>query len=86
MAKRASTVRVVIDVRTFEPDDVIKTLRSQRDGLGDHFVSVTLPSLGFEGKAQAGGSVIHEHEPQDRTCTALLNNDRIFRDDGQDEL
>lgn len=82
----ARTVRVVIDIRTTEPDDLIKVLRQQKDSLGDHFTSVVLPSMGFEGKAQAGGNVIHEHEEGDRTCQALLHNDRIWRDDGQDEL
>ena len=87
MAQNAArTVRVVIDIRTYEPDDLIKVLRSQKDGLGDHFTAVVLPSMGFDGKAQAGGSVIHEHESEDRTCQALLRNDRIYRDDGQDEI
>jgi hypothetical protein len=87
MAQQAArTVRVTIDLRTYEPDDLIKVLRSQKDGLGDHFTAVVLPSMGFDGKAQAGGSVIHEHEPEDRPCRALFGNDRIWRDDGQDEL
>ena len=87
MARNAArTVRVTIDIRCFEPDELISTLRSQKDGLGDHFTAVVLPSMGFDGKAQAGGSVIHEHESEDRTCAALLRNDRIWRDDGQDEI
>ena len=82
----ARTVRVVIDVRTTEPEDLIRILTSQHDSLGDHFTAVVLPSMGFDGKAQAGGSVIHEHVPKDRHCRALYGNDRIWRDDGQDEL
>lgn len=86
MATRASTVRVTIDVRTFDPDDLIKILSQQGDGLGDHFTAVVLPSMGFESKAQAGGAVIHQHEECDRQCTALMNNDRLWRNDGQDEI
>jgi hypothetical protein len=82
----ARTVRVTIDIRTFEPEDLIKTLRAQGDSLGDHYVSVVLPAMGFEGKAQAGGNVIHDHEPGDRECSALSVNDRLWRNDGQDEL
>lgn len=85
-SQRAATVRVVIDIRTFEPEDLMKVLRAQKDSLGDHYVSVVLPAMGFEGKAQAGGNVIHEHEEGDRTCQALLHNDRLWRDDGQDEI
>lgn len=83
---RAATVRVTIDVRTLDPETLIKILKSQGDGLGDHFTAVVLPSMGFESKAQAGGTIIHEHESSDRQCQALLNNDRIWRDDGQDEI
>jgi hypothetical protein len=82
----AKTVRVVIDIRTFEPEDLIKILSSQGDGLGDHFTAVVLPSMGFHGKAQAGGGVIHDHTPEDRPCQALMRSDRIWRKDGQDEI
>lgn len=86
MAARAATVRVTIDVRTYEPEDLVKTLKQQHDSLGDHFTAVVLPAMGFEGKAQAGGTVIHEHEENDRPCQALSRSDRIWREDGSDEI
>lgn len=86
MAQSAQTVRVITDIRTYEADDLMKILKAQRDGLGDHMVSVVLPSLGFEGKAQAGGTIVHEHEAMDRTCKGVTQTDRLYRDDGNDEI
>lgn len=84
--KNAETVRIVTDIRTYEPEDLMKVLKAQGDGLGDHMVSVTLPSMGFEGKAQAGGTFVHEHNAGDDECGSLFKMPRLWRDDGQDEL
>ena len=80
------TVRVTADIRTLQPDDLIETLRKQGDGLGDHMVAVVLPAMGFEGKAQAGGTHIHQHEDNDRDCRSLTAAPRMYRQDGNDEL
>lgn len=80
------TVRVTADIRTLQPDDLIETLRKQGDGLGDHMVAVVLPAMGFEGKAQAGGTHIHQHEDNDRDCRSLTVAPRMYRQDGNDEL
>jgi len=82
----AVTVRVICDVRTFEGDDLLKILRAEGDNFGDHIVAVTLPALGFEGKAKAGGTHVHEHEPEDRPCKAIGQSERLWRDDGEDEF
>lgn len=82
----ATTVRVITDIRTYEPEELMKVIKRERDGVGDHMVSVVLPSMGFEGKAQAGGTIVHEHEPGDRACKTVANLDRMYRDDGNDEI
>lgn len=80
------TIYVTTCIRAFEADDLVDILRKQGDGLGDHMVAVTLPAMGFEGKAQAGGSHIHVHESDDRDCATMKSMDRMYRKDGQDEL
>lgn len=82
----AQTVRVTTDIRVFEYEELVEILRKQGDGLGDHMVAVVLPAMGFEGKAQAGGSHIHTHEEDDRNCASLKSLPRMYRDDGQDEI
>jgi hypothetical protein len=86
MARNATTVRVVTDIRTYDPEDLQKVIKTQGDSIGDHMVSVVLPSMGFEGKAQAGGTFVHEHDAGDRECGSLHGMPRLFRDDGQDEI
>ena len=80
------TIRVTTDIRAFDADELVDTLRKQGDNLGDHMVAVVLPAMGFEGKAQAGGSHIHQHESDDRDCGTMKSMDRMYRKDGQDEL
>jgi hypothetical protein len=80
------TVRVTADIRTLDPEELVETLRKQGDNLGDHMVAVVLPAMGFEGKAQAGGSHIHQHEEDDRDCASMKSMPRMYRKDGQDEL
>lgn len=86
MSQAAETVRVVTDIRTFDPEGLVKLLKAEKDGVGDHLVAVVLPSLGFEEKAQAGGTYVHQHEPDDRSCLSIARSDRMYRDDGQDEI
>ena len=86
MAENATTVRITTDVRTTNPEGLIKTLKTEGDNLGDYLVSVVLPSYGFEDKAKAGGTYVHAHEEGDRLCKDLAQTDRLWRQDGQDEL
>lgn len=81
-----TTVRVVTDIRTYDPEELMKIIKQQNDGVGDHLVSIVLPSMGFEGKAQAGGTFVHAHEENDRNCRTLAEIPRMYRSDGQDEL
>ena len=80
------TVRVITDIRVYEYEDLVAILRKQGDGIGDHMVAVVLPAMGFEGKAQAGGSYIHQHEEDDRDYATVKSMPRMYRDDGQDEI
>ena len=80
------TVRLTIDLRAFQSQELIDILRNQGDSLGDHFTAVVLPAMGFEGKAQAGGAHIHLHEDGDRDCKSLVSIPRMYRKDGNDEL
>lgn len=84
MGKQMQTVRLTTDIRTDDPEGLVKLLRKEGDSLGDHVVQVTLPALGWEGKAGAGGSHAHPHEEEDRPCRQLGANSRLWRDDGQD--
>lgn len=84
MGDQMKTVRIVSDVRTDDPEELLAILRKEGDGMGDHIVNVTLPALGFEGNAKAGGSQAHGHEESDRPCARLHGTERLWREDGQD--